>query len=139
MDETDERILGLLQLNARRSFTDLGHEIGLSANATAARVRKLEEEGVILGYTVATAAHVPSHSSGLEVFIDVRLRPETDYDSFVSSVSSIDEIVEAIHMTGPSDYLLHAFARDTAALDSLLRSLKEDCGAAQTQTRIAMR
>ncbi|RWZ52570.1 Lrp/AsnC family transcriptional regulator [Labedella phragmitis] len=139
MDKTDERILSMLQSNARRSFTDLGHEIGLSANATAARVRRLEEEGVILGYTVVTGTDTPSRRGGLEVFIDVRLRPETDYDFFVGRVSSIGEIVEAIHMTGPSDYLLHAYARDTSALDHLLRSLKEDCGAAQTQTRIAMR
>ena len=139
MDDTDERILGLLQSNARRSFTDLGHEVGLSANATAARVRRLEQEGVILGYTVVTAEHTPPRRGGLEVFIDVRLGPDTSYDSFVARISSIEEIVEAVHMTGPSDYLLHAFARDTAALDRLLRSLKADCGAAQTQTRIAMR
>lgn len=139
MDDIDERILSLLQSNARRSFTDLGRAVGMSANATAARVRRLEEEGIILGYTVLTAPNAPTRRGGLEVFIDVRLAPDADYDSFTARIASLHEVVDAVHMTGPSDYLLHAFTRDTTALDRLLRTLKADCGAAQTQTRVAMR
>lgn len=139
MDDTDERILGILQQNARASFTELGRAVGLSANAAAARVRRLESDGVILGYRVVTAADVPMPRGSLEVFIDVRLSEDTDYDEFTARLAPIAEIIEAVHMTGPYDYLLRGFVRDPGALDRLLRRLKKECGVAQTQTRIVLR
>ncbi|QBE48887.1 Lrp/AsnC ligand binding domain-containing protein [Leucobacter triazinivorans] len=49
------------------------------------------------------------------------------------------EVVDAVHVTGPYDYLLRVRVRDTSALDRLLRLLKKDAGVAQTQTRLALR
>ncbi|MFK4791778.1 Lrp/AsnC family transcriptional regulator [Microbacterium sp. ZW T5_56] len=139
MDSQDEKILGLLQENARRSFSELGRMVGLSTNATAARVRRLEAEGIILGYTVLTGKDAPGPRGGLEVFIDVRFDSVTDDETFTTSIAPLEQIVDAVHVTGPYDYLLRAHVRDTAALDQLLRRLKRDCGAAQTQTRVALR
>lgn len=139
VDRIDETILGLLRDDARRSFSSLGREIGLSTNAVAARVRRLESAGVIVGYTVVTAAEPRDRRPGLEVFIDVRLAPGHDHTSFTGAIAPIREIVDAIHVTGPYDYLVPARVPDTAALDALLRRLKKDCGVAQTQTRIALR
>lgn len=139
MDRIDEQIVGLLRENARRSFSELGRQVGLSTNATAARVRRLETEGVILGYTILAGQDVPGPRGGLEVFIDVRLDTETDYETFTTLIKTDRQIVDAIHMTGPYDYLLRAYVPDTRALDLLLRRLKKECGAAQTQTRVALR
>lgn len=138
VDALDETILRLLQENARRSFSEIGRLVGLSTNAAAARIRRMEAHGVILGYTVLTEVDTGARG-GLEVFIDVRLDGETDGDEFTQHTDSIGEIVDAIHMTGPYDYLLRAFVRDTGSLDRLLRRLKKECGAVQTQTRIALR
>lgn len=139
VDRTDEMILRLLQENARRSFSELGRRVGLSTNAAAARVRRLEAEGIILGYTVLTGKDAPGPRGGLEVFIDVRLDAATDNDTFTRTIESIDEIIDAVHMTGPYDYLLRAYTADTGTLDKLLRQLKREYGAAQTQTRVALR
>lgn len=139
MDEIDSKILGLLQENARRSFSDLGREVRLSTNAVAARVRRLESDGVILGYTVLTGAEALGPRGGLEVFIDVRLDSETDGDRFTKRIRPITQIIDAVHITGPFDYLLWAHVSDTGALDLLLRRLKTECGALQTQTRVALR
>jgi Lrp/AsnC family leucine-responsive transcriptional regulator len=102
-------------------------------------VRRLEDEGVILGYTVLTGSETLGPRGGLEVFIDVRLDDDTEYEAFTAALEPIGQIVEAVHMTGPYDYLLRAQVSDTGALDMLLRRLKKDCGAAQTQTRVALR
>ncbi|WP_106813973.1 Lrp/AsnC family transcriptional regulator [Microbacterium timonense] len=139
MDATDANILGLLRENARSSFSELGRLVGLSTNATAARVRRMEADGIIVGYTVVTGTDAPPSAGGLEVFIDVRLDAATDYDAFTASIAPIQHIVDAVHMTGSYDYLLRAFVPDTRTLDTLLRRLKKECGAAQTQTRVALR
>lgn len=139
MDAKDDQILGILARDARTPFSTIGRQVGLSTNAAAARVRRMEQEGVILGYTIRTGPDAPNPHGGLEVFIDVRLEADTDYETFTRAIEPIEAIVDAVHMTGPYDYLLHAHVADPPALDRLLRRLRKSCGAAQTQTRVALR
>lgn len=138
MDAIDSKIVAILSANGRASFSAIGRNVGLSTNAVAARVRKLETSGVIIGYRAVLADEsVPG--AGLEAFVDVRLRPERDVDDFLAWANSDITIGDAVHVTGPYDYLLHVRVRDTADLDRLLRRLKTTAGVAQTQTRIALR
>ena len=139
MDRVDGEILGILTENARVSFSDLGREMGLSANAVAARVRRLESDGVIVGYTAIVAGDAQGPVASLEVFIDVRLDASTDFDAFARRLSAFREVADTVHMTGPYDALVHAFVSDTGALDTFLGRLKRECGAGQTQTRVALR
>lgn len=99
----------------------------------------MEADGIILGYTVLTGKAAPVAGGKLEVFIDLRLDADTDNAEFTTKVAEIRDIVDAVHVTGPYDYLLRAYVRDTSMLDKLLRRLKKECGAAQTQTRVALR
>ncbi|WP_150251814.1 Lrp/AsnC family transcriptional regulator [Nocardiopsis deserti] len=139
MDDIDSRILGILRENGRISFSALGTAVGLSTNAAAARVRRLERNGTIVGYQAVLADGFPLAPCGLEAYVDVRLESGIDYDTFLARIADIPEIHDAVHMTGPHDYLLHVFVPGTAALDHLLRRLKQHSGAAQTHTRIALR
>ena len=138
MDALDETIIGALQTNARASFASIGREVGLSTNAVAARVRRLEMAGVILGYRVLLSADAPDPGSGLEAFIDVRLAADADSEAFLAWTATVAAISDAVHVTGPFDYLLRVRFADTAALDRLLRRLKTEAGAAQTSTRLAL-
>lgn len=142
MDAIDSEILGHLRNNGRVSFSELGGLVGLSTNAAAARVRKLERSGVILGYRAVLAGDLPesgARGTGLEAFIDVRLRPDGDSHEFLAFVEKLPPVRDAVHVTGPYDYLLHVVVADTGRLDALLRQLKTEAGAAQTQTRLALR
>lgn len=138
MDATDDRILGILRNEARITFSELGRRIGLGTNAAAARVRRLEADGVIAGYRAVLGGEAPA-AGGLEAFIDVRLRPETDSAAFLKWASAEPVVRDAVHVTGPYDYILHIGVPTTKALDLLLQRLKTTAGAAQTQTRLALR
>ena len=139
MDPIDETILGQLSTDGRISFSELGRRVGLSTTATAARVRRLEASGIILGYRAVLAEDVPVTRGGLEAFIDVRLAEARDSEEFLGWTRTDKAISEAVHLTGPYDYLVRARVRDTGELDQFLRRLKQGAGAAQTQARIALR
>ncbi|POH73327.1 Lrp/AsnC family transcriptional regulator [Arthrobacter glacialis] len=139
MDSTDETILSIFRQEARISFSELGARIGLSTNAASARVRRLETRGVIVGYQAVLAGDVTQNGPHLEAFIDVRLKPDGDSTAFLAWTSAEPAIRDAVHVTGPYDYILHVVVPSTKALDQLLRKLKADGGAAQTQTRLALR
>ena len=139
MDDLDGEIIGILRTDGRISFSALGAAVGLSTNAAAARVRKLEATGVIVGYRAVLADDAPLGPLGLEAFIDVRLRADADSDSFLLAALAEPEVRDAAHVTGPYDYLLHVWVNDTAHLNELLHRLKKQAGAGQTQTRLALR
>lgn len=137
MDDIDRAILSELVRDGRRSYRDLGATVGLSANAAADRVRRLRRAGVIAGFTalVDPAAGEPS----LEAVVDVKLGRDQDNDGFEAAIAPLTAIFEAAHLTGRADYELRVVCRDAAELDALLRHLKRDAGAAETETRIVLR
>jgi len=139
MDAKDDQILEILSQDGRISFSDLGAAIGLSVNATAARVHRLEHAGVILGYRAVLAHEQPDPTAGIEAFVDVRLREGQDSDEFLAWARCLPPVIDAAHVTGPYDFHVRIRVRDMAALDSFLRTIKKDGGASQTQTRIALR
>ena len=141
MDPVDDAILRELTAEARLSWTDLGARVGLSPNAAAQRVRRLLDDGTIRGFTVVTASSPPSRpGAGLEVFVEVRLADGTTNEEFTAALTrGFGQVLDAVHVTGSYDYLLHAVVADPAALDLLVRRLKREAGAAQTFTRLALR
>jgi Lrp/AsnC family leucine-responsive transcriptional regulator len=141
VDAIDEKILGILTRDGRASFSAIGREVGLSTNAAAARVRRLERAGVILGYRAILADEAPERpaSAGSEAFIDVRLQVGQDSDEFLAWARAQPMVRDAVHVTGPYDYLLHVYVPDTSELDRLLRRMKKTAGVSYTQTRLALR
>ncbi len=137
LDDVDREIIGLLRRNARASWRELGDAVGLSANATAERVRRLERAGVISGYT----ALLDPAASGrrLVALVDVRLSSPGAADRFEALIGRLDEVTDAAHVTGRSDYHLRVACADPAELDALIRLLKSEGGVAETDTRIALR
>lgn len=119
------------------SYRELGERVSLSANATAERVRRLRERGVIAGFQ----AIVDPGAAGrrLAALIDVRIASPADADRFEALVEALDEVTDAAHVTGRFDYQIRAVCRDPAELDTLIKALKTKGGVVETDTRIALR
>ena len=139
MDPVDDAIIRELTADARIPYSKLGERVGLSPNAAANRVRRLVENGTIRGFTILTGspASVPA---GLEVFVEVRMADGTTNEEFTAAlVRGFPQVLDAVHVTGSYDYLLHAVVADPSALDQFVRRLKREAGAGQTFTRLALR
>ncbi len=137
MDDIDRAIVLALQRNARIAFRDLAAQVGLSPNATAERVRRLERAGVLRGYT----AIVDPAAAGrkLTALIDVRLRRGTPPERFEPFIADNDLVVDAAHVTGTFDYHLKVAVADPGELDDLIRMLKAKAEVVETGTRIVLR
>ncbi len=136
-DALDREILGMLLADARVSYRDLGAAVGLSANAAADRVRRLVRTGAVRGFTAVLDPGAAGRP--VEALVDVRLDRQTDSDAFGAAVGRLDAVTGAQHVTGRFDWHLRLACHDTAELDRVLRALRADLGALDTETRIVLR
>jgi Lrp/AsnC family leucine-responsive transcriptional regulator len=137
LDTIDRDILGALERDGRTSYIDLAREIGLSANATGDRVRRLFALGVIDG----VRASLSPDALGLHVsaFIDVKLRSERAAEDFERTLADVPGIVESVLTTGNFDFTLRVACRDREDLVRIAEHLRTKAGAAETYTRIVLR
>ena len=139
MDECDRKILSVLSVEGRISMTALGERVGLSKTPVTARVKRLEEEGVITGYRATLSAS----KLGVEhiAFLEVKLSDtrEKALDAFNQAVRAIPE-VEACHMiAGGFDYLIKVRTSDIFAYRQVLgEQLSRLPNVASTSTYISM-
>ena len=112
LDRFDRAILATLARDGRISVTDLAREIGLSKSPTQARLKKLEAEGVILGYR----AMLNPIRLGLDhvAFVEVTLSDtrEAALSAFNVAVRAVAEIEQAHMIAGNFDYLLKVRTAD---------------------------
>ncbi|MFJ3663683.1 Lrp/AsnC family transcriptional regulator [Streptomyces sp. NPDC090119] len=114
LDLTDIRILSALQGNGRASYAELARAVAMSPSAVTERVRRLEESGVVTGYS----AVVSPEALGLDILAFVRLRyPTGNYKPFHDLLDSTPEVVEAHHVTGEDCFVLKVVARSMRDLE----------------------
>ncbi|MEU2488518.1 Lrp/AsnC family transcriptional regulator [[Kitasatospora] papulosa] len=115
-DATDWRILDALQRDGRATFAELARAVSMSPSAVTERVRRLEEVGVISGYT----AVVDPERLGMPILALVRLRyPNGNYKPFHDLTASTPEILEAHHVTGDDCFVLKVTARSMRHLEEV--------------------
>lgn len=115
-DDTDWRILDVLQREGRATFAELARAVSMSSSAVTERVRRLEEAGIIDGY----AAVVDPERLGLPVLAFVRLRyPNGNYKPFHDLLGTTPEVVEAHHVTGDDCFVLKVNARSMKHLETV--------------------
>jgi Lrp/AsnC family transcriptional regulator, leucine-responsive regulatory protein len=119
IDGIDASILKILQSNARTSNAEIARQVGLAPSAVFERIRKLEERGVIEGYT----ARVSPKAVGLPLlaFIFVRADEKPGAEKTAARVAELPEVLEVHHVAGEDCFLAKVRAADTEALGRLLR------------------
>ena len=137
MDTFDYKALKILLNNGRAAWSEIAATLGMSAPAAAERVRKLEQSGVIKGYT----ALIDPAAVGLSLtaFVMVNLERPKDRQEFLQKVRSLSQIQECHHIAGDYDYLLKVRCRNTEDLDHILSDeIKGLAGVARTKTTIVL-
>ena len=115
LDRIDRRILRALQQDGRITFSELAKRVGLSTSPCLERVRRMEREGVIAGYT--TLLNPKFLNAELIVFVQIRLtRTSQDiFERFKQAAIEIEEVQESYLISGNFDYLIKARVSDMDA------------------------
>lgn len=130
LEPTDAAIIRTLSTEGRCSFTDLAEQVGLSVSAVHQRVKRLEQRGVLRGYT----ALVDREAVGLSLTAFVSLTPidPAAPDDYPQRLADLPEIESCYSVAGDESYILTVRVRSPRALEDLLRRIRE---AANVSTR----
>jgi Lrp/AsnC family leucine-responsive transcriptional regulator len=122
LSDTDARLVTILQQDGRRSYADLGADLGMAGPSAHERVKKLEARGVIRGY----AADVDPAAVGLTVlaFTWVTQAPGTISTDLTAEFAAIQEVEECHYIAGEADYILKIRARDMDHLGEVVRRVQ---------------
>ena len=137
LNPIDHKIIDLLQRNARVTQSEIAAAVGLSQPAVAERMRKLEQDGVITGYT----ARVDPRKLGKDItaFVGVRIEHPKYNNEFSRRMLLHSDVLECHRVTGSDSYFLKVVTENTETLDRLLSdSLRVIPGVTRTHTTIVM-
>jgi Lrp/AsnC family leucine-responsive transcriptional regulator len=140
LDDTDRRILRVLQKAGRMSNSDLADKVNLSASACHRRVQRLEADGYIKDYV----ALLNARKMGLPttVFVEITLQAQADevLEAFEAAVARVPDVLECHLMAGSADYILKVVAENTDDFARIHRQyLTRLPGVAQMQSSFALR
>ncbi len=143
MDKIDRKILAVLQADARASLQEIGQAVGLSPSPAGwtrrggsirwcrrtwkgpspcwGRIKKMEEAGVIQGYTVRINPQALDLADTVLVQVTLDSHSDNTLEKFGETLASIPEVIEAHLVSGDYDYLLRIVVKDTRDYERLLR------------------
>ncbi|MHB1049734.1 MAG: Lrp/AsnC family transcriptional regulator [Bacteroidota bacterium] len=136
LDEIDVTIIDILQKNGRTRRNDLAQAVDLSIPSISERLRKLETNGFITGYT----AVIDPKKVGKDItaFIVVTVDSSKHYHSFIEHAQSTDEILEVHSVTGSGTHLIKVRTENTSTLEKLLSKIQAWAGVMNTTTSIVL-
>ena len=128
MDDLDHKILQLLAENARMPVKDIAQRVSLTSPAVSSRIHRLEQEGVIGGYTVVLRHPTHRRSTALiSVLVDAATRA-----SFLTMIEQEPQVLQCFRVTGSYNFIIKVSCTDIDALEHLLTKMQK-MGSTNTQ------
>lgn len=120
LDPTDIAIIEAMQENGRIAISELGRRIGLSQPATSERVKRLEDRGIIAGYS----ARIDPAALGLGMMAVIRLRTTHEHiRTCLKQFSEMPHVIEVLRLTGEDCFLLKVLVPSPGELETIVDSI----------------
>jgi len=122
LDETDRRILAILEADARATNKAVADAVGIAPSTCHARIRSLQDRGVIQGFR--TEIDPAAVGRSLQALIAVRLHSHarSGLTAFRDYLAGLPHVESIYFVTGDRDFMVHVAVRDSAALRDLVAS-----------------
>ena len=135
-DSTDEAILALLSENARQSVAEIGRRVNLSPAAVNRRMKRLEEIGVIRGYTVLL--NEASRDTDMRAVVELRVAGNTRVHDIGEIGNDIDAVQAVFTTAGDPDALIWVSVKDVAHLQHTIDRLRRNDRVTGTKTLMVL-
>jgi DNA-binding Lrp family transcriptional regulator len=136
IDDTDQRIIAALTVDARASFADIGKIVSLSAPAVKRRVDRLRAAGVIKAFTVVVDPVAIGWTT--EAFVELFCTGRTSPDQLRAATRSHPAVVAAYTVSGEADALVHLRAQNIGHLEQALERLRAEPFVTSTRSMIIL-
>ena len=136
IDDKDQKILDILMASAREPASSISEKIGISVPTVIDRIKKLQDSGIIKGYTTI----VNSKKIGLDVSAIITIISESSskYNLFIESAKKEKDIDKCFTTTGNGSHVLLVNTKNTESLEKLLRNIQQWPGVSRTETQIIL-
>lgn len=121
VDDLGAHILKELQVDARLSITEIGKRVGLSGPAVSERIKKMEDEGIITGYTTV----IDHDRIGMVINAFITLKSGLTHSGVVKKIEEIPEILECYNITGNHCIIMKVATQNTKRLESIIGILQQ--------------
>ena len=135
-DETDMKMLAILQRAGRTRNIELAEAVGLSLPAVSERMRKMEESGVITGYYARLNPRLLGYD--VAAFVVVTVDSSKHFSALVQHASTVAEIQECHAITGEGTHLLKVRTKNTTELEKLLAKIRSWQGVVSTMVNVVL-
>lgn len=129
MDELDQKIIRLLMKNARMPVKEIAENVNLTSPAVSSRIRRLENEGIIGGYTVIL--HHPGEANRVQALISVSANADSR-EEFLSLVEQEHQVLQCWRVTGSYNFIVKVSCESIDDLEHLLTRIQK-LGSTNTQ------
>jgi DNA-binding Lrp family transcriptional regulator len=136
LNDLDERIVHVLSQDARRSYADIGAEVGLSAPAVKRRVDRLRAEGAITGFTVRVDPAALGWQT--EGHIEMYCRSKTAPEDIRRALARYPEVASASTVTGDADAVVQVFASDMRHFEQVLERIAGEPFVERTKSALVL-
>ncbi len=136
LDDTDRKILALLQRDARMTNAAVAAEVGLTAPSVYERIRKLEQRGVIREYT--TIVDPAALDKTLTAFIRLTVAYDEKHDSGIQAVSRDPDVLECYSVAGEDCFLIKTKVTDPGELQALINRIRGQLTVLRSVTMIVL-
>jgi len=135
IDETDRKILGLLRQDGRASVAQIARSVSLSPAPVARRIERLEQAGVIRGYTALIDDRI---SGSVEAFTEIRLEGSAETGEIGELLKGLPEIESFYTIAGDPDALVRIRVDDVDHLQRVVNTMRRTGRLTATKTLIVM-
>jgi DNA-binding Lrp family transcriptional regulator len=132
MDELDQEIVSILRRDARTPYTEIADRVGISEGTVRNRVDRLQEEGVIERFTVAT------RTGNVKAMIEVEVDVDVDTAAVSESIAEWGEVDFVWQVSGEEDIVVVVDAADTESVNDLITRARGMDDVMSTKTRLIL-
>ena len=133
MDDTDRKLLRLLKANARESFVDLARVLGTSEGTVRARVKRLQEDGIVRRFTVQTGG------SNVKALIEVRIETNVNTGKISGEIATWEGVERVWEVAGEHDIVVIVDVESTAALNDIIERIRQFPETQSTRSRLILK